>query len=237
MTATPDRTREGGRMATRLSTPARHNRDDTRARIINATLQTVREQGIVGATARAIARTGDFNQALIFYHFGGVTELLVAAAVTEGEQRAARYAPKLEAVDSLRELVAVARELHEDESLNGGQNVLTQLLAGAASSPELRQGLVQSFKPWTKLVEDAVARVLAQTPFAGVVRAEDLAFAITSLFLGVELMHALDPDQSPASSLFGTFDALAGLVEALLTMQLELPAPKTAKKAATKKKR
>jgi AcrR family transcriptional regulator len=210
-------------VASRLSTPARQNRDDTRARIINATLQTVRDEGIVGATARAIARKGEFNQALIFYHFGGVTELLVAAAVWEGEQRAARYAPKLEAVDSLRELVAVARELHEDESRNGGQNVLTQLLAGAASSPELRQGLVESFKPWTKLVEDAVGRVLAKTPFAGVVRAEDLAYAITSLFLGLELQHALDPDASPADALFGTFDALAGLVEAMLTMDIEIP--------------
>jgi AcrR family transcriptional regulator len=198
----------------RLSTPARQSADDTRARIISAALDTLREEGIVGATARAIARRGEFNQALIFYHFGGVTDLLVASAVREGEQRAARYKEQLEAVDNLSDLVTVARDLHEAEVAEGGHNVLSQLLAGAASSPELRAGLMQSFRPWMQLVEDAVDRVLARTPYHGVVRAEDLAYAITSLFIGVELMQTLDPDKG--TELFGTFAALATVLEAML---------------------
>jgi len=207
-------TREGGVVPTRLSNPARQGGEETRQRILAATLQTLREDGIVGATARAIARKGEFNQALIFYHFGGVTELLVAAAMWEGEQRAAHYAPQLEAVDSLAALVAVAHTLHDEEVVDGGHNVLTQLLAGAASSPELRRGLMASFLPWTRLVEEAVERVLARTPYAGIVRAEDLAYAITSLFLGVELMETLDPDKG--TELFGTFAALANVLEVML---------------------
>lgn len=203
-------------MASRLSPTARQTGAETRARIIAAALDTLREDGIVGATARAIARRGDFNQALIFYHFGSVSELLVAAAVHEGEQRAQLYHARLESVATLAELVAVARELHDEELGHGGLNVLTQLLAGTASSPELRAGLMTAFQPWMHLVEDAVARVLAPTPYANLVRTEDLAFVIASLFLGIELMHTLEPDENKARAVFDTFGALATVVEALL---------------------
>jgi len=201
---------------TRLSASARTTGKETRARIIAAALETLREEGIVGATARAIARRGEFNQALIFYHFGGVTDLLVATAVHAGEQRAQLYQPRLESVATLSELVTVARELHDAELEQGGLNVLTQLLAGAASSAELRAGLMTSFQPWMHLVEETVARVLAPTPYASLVRTSDLAFAIASLFLGIELMHTLEPDTDQAAAAFETFGALATVVEALL---------------------
>jgi AcrR family transcriptional regulator len=203
-------------VASRLSPTTRQTGAETKGKIIAAALDTLREEGIVGATARAIARRGEFNQALIFYHFGSVTDLLVAAAVNEGEQRAARYQPRLESVSTLAELVAVARELHDDEVCEGGLNVLTQLVAGSASSPELRAGLMSAFQPWMHLVQDAVARVLAPTPYANLVRTDDLAFAIASLFLGIELMHTLEPDAGHATALFDTFGALATVVEALL---------------------
>jgi AcrR family transcriptional regulator len=220
-------------MPTRLSTQASQSGEETRAKIIAATLQTLRDEGIVGATARAIARTGGFNQALIFYHFGGVTGLLVAAAVSEGQARAERYAPRLESVTTLAELVAVARDLHEAEVSQGGQNVLTQLLAGAASSPELRAGLMNAFQPWMDLVEQSVDRVLGTTPYANVVKTEDLTFAITSLFLGIELMNTLDPDKESALSLFNTFETLATVIEALL----RVPAPEPAKSSPKKRKK
>ena len=220
-------------MPTRLSTQASQSGEETRAKIIAATLQTLRDEGIVGATARAIARTGGFNQALIFYHFGGVTGLLVAAAVSEGQARAERYAPRLESVTTLAELVAVARDLHEAEVSQGGQNVLTQLLAGAASSPELRAGLMNVFQPWMDLVEQSVDRVLGTTPYANVVKTEDLSFAITSLFLGIELMNTLDPDKESALSLFNTFETLATVIEALL----RVPAPEPPKSSPKKRKK
>jgi AcrR family transcriptional regulator len=212
----------------RLSNTANQSGEDTRARIITATVQTLRDEGIVAATARSIARKGEFNQALIFYHFGSVTDLLVSAAKYEGERRASRYKDRLENIQSLQELVAVARELHVEEVESGGLNVLAQLLAGAASSEELRQGLMESFQPWMQLVEHSVEIVLANTPYAGVVKTEDMTYAITSLFLGIELLHTLDPDNERAASLFTSFEMLATVVETLLKA---LPPPLPAKPA------
>jgi AcrR family transcriptional regulator len=203
-------------MTPRSSSPAQAAGAETRAKIIAATLQTLRDEGIVGASARAIARTGGFNQALIFYHFGSVTDLLVAAAVAESAQRAERYEPVLAGVSTLPELVRVARELHELETEQGGLNVLTQLMAGAASSPELQRGILDAFAPWMTLVQDAVARVLTDTPYADIVPIGDMSFAIAALFVGVELLHNLDPERGSAPSLFSTFEALANVLELLI---------------------
>ena len=47
--------------------------------IVKAALETLREEGFAGASSRAIARRGGFNQALIFYHFGSLANLLLEA--------------------------------------------------------------------------------------------------------------------------------------------------------------
>ena len=107
--------------------------EETRGRIIAAAVETLNAVGIVGASARTIARTGDFNQALIFYHFGSVEGLLVAAAKTEGVARSARYAEKFGQVSTIAELVTIARSVHQQEQSDGAVNVLSQLLAGSMS--------------------------------------------------------------------------------------------------------
>lgn len=195
--------------------------EETKAKIIAAALHCLATEGVVGTSARAIARAGDFNQALIFYHFGSVTELLVAAGLSESDRRSARYADRLADVTNLQQLVRVARELHEEELAEGSVAVLTQMLAAAAHSDELRRALLQGFEPWMQLVEGAVQRVLADTPYASVVPTADLSFAIASLFLGIELMSGLDPERAAEQRLFATIESLAHVVG----MLLQLPTP------------
>ena len=70
------------------ATRPRAGAEATRARIVEAALQALRDEGIAGISARGIARHGGFNQALIFYHFGSVEGLLVAVAQRESERTA-----------------------------------------------------------------------------------------------------------------------------------------------------
>ena len=218
MLASSDTEQSNGAMVRRPLTAG----EETKAKIIAAALHCLATEGVVGTSARAIARAGDFNQALIFYHFGSVTELLVAAGLSESERRAARYADRLADVTDLPQLVRVARELHEEELAEGSVAVLTQMLAAAAHSDELRRALLQGFEPWMQLVEGAVQRVLADTPYASVVPTADLSFAIASLFLGIELMSGLDPERAAEQRLFATIESLANVVG----MLLQLPTPK-----------
>ncbi len=120
------------------------------------------------------------------------------------------------------ELVKVARSLHEEEAAEGSIVVLTQLLAAAESSPELRRGVFAGLQPWMDLIEAAVARVTQHSPLAQALPANDLAFAIASLFIGIELMAGLDDQREAETRLFATIEALSHLVDALLQMNLAL---------------
>ncbi len=105
----------------------------TRERIIDAALETVRRDGFTDATARAIAATGGFNQALIFYHFGSVEALLDEAFRQASEHQVARYREAVGQLDGLSDLVAIARRLHEEDLQSGSITLITQMMAAATT--------------------------------------------------------------------------------------------------------
>ena len=205
--------RSGRRSAAAPSRPA----EETRARIVEAALASLHEEGILGASARAIARRGDFNQALIFYHFGGVNQLLLAAVDELSARRCQRYEHRLEGVSSLRELVAVAGELHAEDLEDGHITVLSQMLAAAATNPELRRPMFERFEPWIAIVERAIARAVENTAYADVVPVRDLALAITGEFIGLELLLNLtDDEHDQGARIFRTFELLAAMLEGMM---------------------
>lgn len=191
--------------------------EQTRLRIIDATIGTLKTEGIVGASARAIARTGGFNQALIYYHFGSINDVIVAALARMGEERIALYEDRLKGVSTFPELARVGAELHAEDAARGNITVLTQILAGAVGDPDLGARLYEQFEPWNQLVEQAIRQVLVDSPFADAIPVSDLAFAVSSLFLGIELLTALDPDSDREESLFRTIGLMAVLVDAVMT--------------------
>lgn len=191
--------------------------DDTKQRIVDATIETLKTEGIVGASARAIARTGEFNQALIYYHFGSIDEVLVAALARMGEERIALYESRLAEVSTFPELALVGAVLHKEDTGAGNITVLTQILAGAVSAPELGPRLYEQFQPWNDLVERAIRQVLRGGPFEEAFPVQDLALAVSALFLGIELLTSLDPDSDREDSLFRTIGLIAVLVDAVLT--------------------
>ncbi len=192
--------------------------DDTRARILDAALDTLRSEGISGVSARSVARKGNFNQALIFYHFGSVEGLLAAAAEAEGARRAELYAERFTAVSTIDELIAVAREVHQMERAAGTVTMLGQLLAGAANAPELRNALRGGMVPWLDHVERSLQRVIGASPAAASLPTQHLAYAVASLFIGLELMVGLDDHDERPSSLFDTFERLAQPFSVLLAL-------------------
>ncbi len=189
---------------------------DTRARIVDAARDVLREEGITQASARNIARKGDFNQALIFYHFGSLEGLFIAVAQDEGRQRADLYAGQFQRITKLTELVRIARDVHSHEMDTGGPTVLSQLLAGALSSQPIASGMVDAMKPWMELVEAAMGQTVAETPLSTMLPKQELAFAVASLFIGMELLTSLDPESKQAEKLFDVFANLASVADLLV---------------------
>jgi AcrR family transcriptional regulator len=190
---------------------ARTDGEATRERIIEAAAGTLCAEGFAGTSARSIAAKGGFNQALVFYHFGSVNDLLMAALAHVGRIRMATYTETVGNVDNLSDLVQAARSIFAEDLDRGYMKVLSEMISGASTYPELGPRIWQEIKPWVSFTEGSISRVIGDTPFAAAVPAGEVAFAIVSLYLGMELLTQLTGQRSSVDSLFGAVERLASL--------------------------
>ncbi len=188
----------------------------TRARIIDAAIRTLKGRGFAGASARAIAQTGGFNQALIFYHFGTVNDLLLVALDETSARRMQRYSAALRGIRTLPELMEQAARIYREDLESGHIKVLAELIAGASSSPSLGPEIVTRIEPWVGFTEEALGGVLAGSPLEPLVPTEDLAFAVVALYLGVELLAHLNGQLARAERLIDTGSRLSSLFAGIL---------------------
>jgi AcrR family transcriptional regulator len=186
---------------------------ETKDRLVDGALRVLREDGLTGASARAIAAAAGANQALVFYHFGSVEQLLAEACRCGTEARVARYRERFAAVTSLRGLLAVGRELHATEQAEGTVAVLAQLLAGAQTNPRLAPVVADGLQLWITEIEAVLHRVTGTLPIADLVDVPGLARAVAAAFVGLELYEGVD--RPGADAALAALDRLAVLVEVL----------------------
>jgi AcrR family transcriptional regulator len=186
---------------------------DTRQRLLDGALAAVRQHGVAGVSARTIAAAAGVNQALVFYHFGSVDELLAAACDAATSARVGAYAIELERVRSLRELLEVGRRLHEEERRLGNVMVLAQLLAGAQGDARLAGPTARALRQWTDQIERTLTRVLAGSPVAEVADVPGLACAVSAAFVGLELYEGVDAEG--AQRALSALEQLGALVEVI----------------------
>ena len=205
--------------------PSNRQGEDTRRKILQAAYTTLKSEGIKGVSARTIAKTGDFNQALIFYHFGSVNQLLVEAAKVSSKVQAELYRDSIEGVTELTDLVEVARSLHNRDADEGSVAVVTQLMAGAAYDQDMAREIMTSFEPWIELVEVALNQAVGDSPLAPMLPISEMAYGISALFLGVELMSQLDPERLDETKVFEMMGAVANMLENVLATGSIFPQP------------
>lgn len=186
---------------------------ETKAKLLDGALRTLTEQGIAKVSARTIATAAGVNQALVFYHFGSVDELLAAACRYGAEQSVARYRERFDAVTSLAELLAVGREMHEAERAGGHVALLGQLLAGAQTHATLGPATAAGLDLWIVEIEKVLVRVLAETPLGEFADPVGLARAVAAAFVGIELYEGVDA--VGASAALDALEQLGGVVAAL----------------------
>jgi AcrR family transcriptional regulator len=183
---------------------------------LKATLETLKSEGFSGASARAIARTGKFNQALIYYHFGSVEGLLIAALADFSQRRLARYREALVDVSTLTELIQSMSDLYDEDRRGGEVTAVQEIVAGSSSSADMGPQVVELLDPWDALAEEIISRLLRGTPFADVIPSTDVAYALVALFFGVETLGHLDPERAKTAALFEAGRKLAPLFDMLL---------------------
>lgn len=185
----------------------------TPERLAAAAVAVLREQGIAGVSARAIARAAEVNQALVFYHYGSVEDLLDRACRAAADEAVASYRDDLAEVTTFAALLDLGRALHERESLRGNVALMAQLMAAAQHHDRLRATSAYCLQAWIAEIAGVVARVLEGSPLLEVVDVDGLSRAISASFIGLELYDGVDP--AGAEAALRTLDALGAVVGAI----------------------
>jgi AcrR family transcriptional regulator len=189
---------------------------DTKRRILDATLEALRTEGFAGATSRAIARLGGVNQALIFYHFGSLDAALLAALDASSGTRLQRYRSALEQANSISQLLRLSAEIYREDRESGHTAIVAQMVAGSLARPELAPQLVKRMQPWITFCEDAIRKTLGHSAVGEIVPVRDLAYALVTFYLGINLVTHLDRGGQQTEALFERVVALAPVLEQLL---------------------
>jgi AcrR family transcriptional regulator len=184
---------------------------DTKERLLAGAITAIHTHGIAGVSARTIAAAAGANQALIFYHFGGVDDLLAAACTAATAARVEHYADRFAGVTTMRELLEVGRELQAEERRLGNLSVLAQLLAGAQNDPKLGPPVAAAFQLWIDQIEAVLRRLLAGSPFVEVMDVPGLARTVAAAFVGIQLFEGVD--EAGARHALDALEQLAVLVE------------------------
>ena len=185
--------------------------DDTKERIVEATIATLKSHGYAGSSARTIAAEGGFNQALIFYHFGSVRNALLAALDRTSADRMLAYRAAAVEASDVEALVQVATRIYHEDLASGHIKILAELIAGAPADPALGPEIAARITPWIEFAREEIERVTTGSPLAQLVPAEDAAYAIVAQFLGLELLTHLDGNTQRAERLFALAAGLSSI--------------------------
>jgi AcrR family transcriptional regulator len=185
--------------------------------IIDAALEAVKTRGAAGASARTIAQIGGFGQALIYYHFGSLNELLIAALEFTSLKRLDRYRNFAETVVSLEELVSVGRELFQEDVESGHITVLSELVAACLTHPDMGPEVMRCLTPWVDLSQNLIDRFLRGSSLEGFVDSRDAAQALIAFYMGMEMLYHLDQDADRSDRLFVMISRFVPLLSPMIT--------------------
>lgn len=202
------------------ATSRRAQSAEVRAALVEAAIEALRDSGFAGASAREIAARAGCSQALVFYHFGSVNDLLLAALDEVSARRMTAYRGLLEQASSVTALADSARAIFVEDLDAGYVRVLIEMITGAQTVPGLGDQVAERLRPWRDLAEDAVRRALGRSAVARLLPPAEAGHALVAGFLGLELLASLDGDRAAAIAVFDRFQSVAKMLDVLGGLRL-----------------
>jgi AcrR family transcriptional regulator len=112
----------------------------TRDRILRATIELIAEVGLDRVRTRAVAQRAGVNPALVHYHFGSMSVLLLAAAEVALYEELGPSLEVLQEGDGIDvSLYSILDRIQRFGSETTGSTVFAETIAKASRDPELRR--------------------------------------------------------------------------------------------------
>lgn len=185
----------------------------TQRALVSATIETLTIDGFAGASARAIAARAGCNQGLVFYHFGSVANLLLAALDAVSADRLARYGGAVDEAETVSDLAGVAEAIFAEDLDAGYAAVLVELIGSARSIPGFGAEVALRIQSWTSFAQQAIERSVDPMMLALAAPAEELAYGVVAMYLGLEMLTHLDGDRTHAQALFSRLQHLVAMLD------------------------
>jgi AcrR family transcriptional regulator len=195
---------------------------ETRDALVSGAISSLTQHGYAGTSARSIAQLAGVNQGLIFYHFGSVSNLLLASLDHVSAERMSKYESRATTSESADHLVDVAMGIFRDDLDSGYVTVLVEMIAGSSSDPELGVEVLNRIGPWISLARAEIEGVMMGSALESLVSAQDVAYTLVATFLGLEMLTHLAGDRTPAYEAFAfaqKFASLLGLASTQTTIK------------------
>jgi AcrR family transcriptional regulator len=188
--------------------------DATRAQILNAARELLREDGYAGATTRAVADRAEVRLSLVHYHFGGKGPLLAALLEEENARLLARQRGLYESDEPLADKWRSACGYLREDLDSGYVRILWELWAAGLADEELARRWREAMTGWRDLLTSVVASWAAEAGVELPMSPRALATLVANAFQGaeVELLAGVTEDEAPH---FEAFEVVAGLIERL----------------------
>jgi AcrR family transcriptional regulator len=183
----------------------------TRDKLLDATADVLAHEGLPGVSARAIAGRAGVNQALVFYHFGTVSDLLEATVRRSVDLAVASYRDRFADVGSVADLLRLGRDLHRTERSRGNVAQMAQVMAGAQSDGALARAGRYAMEQWSRELAQVLERLLPGSPLEGVLPPAGLARVVAAAAIGLQLYDGVDG--AGADSAREALEVLASLVQ------------------------
>jgi AcrR family transcriptional regulator len=171
----------------------------TRATLIGAATDILRENGYAATSMRAVAERAGTRLSLVHYHFGSKRGLLVAVLeeLTESllERQQTMFTDGRPFADQWR----TACEYLREDVRSGYVRILWELWAAGLADPALAERWRATQRGWKRLIEVRLERLEAEGGVELPMRPRALATLIGNLFEGAEteILAGVSEDESP----------------------------------------
>lgn len=188
--------------------------DATRAQILNAARDLLREDGFAGATTRAVADRANVRLSLVHYHFGGKGPLLAALLEEENARLLARQQALFDSDEPLADKWRTACAYLREDLRSGYVRILWELWAAGLADEELARRWREAMTGWRDLLTSVVAAWAAEVGVELPMSPRALATLVANAFQGaeVELLAGVTEDEAPH---FEALEVVARLIEGL----------------------